>query len=210
MASAPHKTTITRTVNNRTGVTRSTTVTRSGGSTTVTRTTTIGKPKKAGASGKKSASSPAKAAGLVLADTQWITGPNDTGWTMCGPVAVANHLLAVTGTEAPNAAIERLYRAAGGIGDSGVPVDFVLAAAASTGLAGCRLASYEETERIADAGVLLLAVNGVTDLHAAAVTPAGHAVLWGAEFSLADLDARIVAAWSLNWHGLDNSCRLPA
>ena len=45
MASAPHKTTVTRTVNNRTGITRSTTVRQSGGSTTVTRTTTIGKPK---------------------------------------------------------------------------------------------------------------------------------------------------------------------
>ena len=140
---------------------------------------------------------------MVLEATRWITGPNDGGWTMCGPVAVANHLLAVTGTEASNAAIERLYRAAGGSGDSGVPVDLILAAAATSGLAGCRLAAWEETERITDAGVLLLAVNGVTDLHAAAVTPAGLAVLWGAECPLADLDARIVSAWSLTWHGED-------
>ena len=201
MASAPHKTTITRTVNNRTGITRSVTVRRSGGSTVTTRTTTIGKAKKAGSSAKK-ASSPAKAPGTAVA-SRWITGPNDGGWTMCGPVAVANHLLAVTGTEASNAAIERLYRAAGGIGDSGAPLDVILAAAASTGLAGCRLAAYQETERIADAGVLLLAVSGVTDLHAAALTPAGRAVLWGGEFPLADLDARIVAAWSLTWHGTE-------
>ena len=202
MASAPHKTTVTRTINNRTGITRSTTVTQRGGSTVTTRTTTIGKPKRAASSGKKSASAPAKAPGTAVA-SRWITGPNDGGWTMCGPVAVANHLLAVTGTEASNAAIERLYRAAGGIGDSGAPLDVILAAAASTGLAGCRLAAYQETERIADAGVLLLAVNGVTDLHAAALTPAGRAVLWGGEFPLADLDARIVAAWSLTWHGTE-------
>ena len=202
MASAPHRTTVTRTINNRTGITRAVTTTRSGGSTTVTRTTTIGKAKRAASSGKKSASTPAKAPGTAVA-SPWITGPNDGGWTMCGPVAVANHLLAVTGTEASNAAIERLYKAAGGIGDSGAPLDVILAAAASTGLAGCRLAAYQETERIADAGVLLLAVSGVTDLHAAALTRDGHAVLWGAESPLADLDARIVSAWSMTWHGLD-------
>ena len=106
MASAPHKTTVTRTINNRTGVTRSTTVTRSGGSTTTTRTTTIGKPKRAASSGKKAASAPAKAAGEVLEATRWITGPNDGGWTMCGPVAVANHLLAVT--DAPTAVAEAM------------------------------------------------------------------------------------------------------
>ena len=208
MASAPHKTTITRTVNNRTGITRSTSVFQRGGSTTVTRTTTIGKAKKAASSGKKSASSPAKAAGAVLADTRWITGPNDCGWAMCAPVAVANCLLAATGLEAGNGDMERLYRAAGGIGDSGVPLLPVLAAAASTGLAGCRLASYAPALPD-DADLVLLALAGLTGLHAAAVTGEG-AVMWGAAVPLAELDAHVIDAWSLQWHGLETSCLLPA
>lgn len=205
MASVPTHTTTIKTVNNRTGVTTSSTTKVSGGSTTVTRTTTIGKPKSVSSAHKTGTTTkaPAKAAGAVLQDTRWITGPNDTGWTMCGPVAVANHLLAVTGVEASNRDIERLYKAAGAIGDSGAPLEFFLAAATSTGLAGCRLAAYTPAGRVTDAGVLLLAVNGVTDLHAAAVTPTGDAVLWGTAVPLAVLDARVEDAWSLTWHGGD-------
>ena len=198
MASTPSKTVTTKTINHKTGVTKSSTTHTSGGSSTVTNTTTIGKAAKVSSS-KKTASAPAKAAGELLA-ARWITGPNDGGWTMCGPVAIANHLLAVTGVEASNGDIERLYRAAGGIGDSGAPLEFFLAAAAGTGLAGCRLACYGRV-LVPDAGVLLLAIGGVDDLHAAARTRDGRVVLWGDDVELETLDALVLDAWSLTWHG---------
>src|SRR5450755_4375650 len=142
MASAPTKTTVVKTVNNITGVTTAKRTVVSGGSSSTTTTKTIGTkvsaPKKAAAKAKAT-KAPAKAAGTVLeAGTPWIIGPNESGWTMCGPVAVANHLLAVTGVEASNGDIERLYRTAGGIGDTGAPLEFCLAAAHVSGLAGCR------------------------------------------------------------------------
>ncbi len=178
--------------------------------TTKASTTSSSASKSTSTTTAKKATTPAKAPGAVLEDTRWITGPNDGAWTMCGPVAVANHLLAVTGMEASNADIERLYRAAGAIGDSGAPLEFFLAAAMTTELAGCRLASYEPTERImladsmllgADAGVLLLTVAGVPDLHAAALTPDGRVVLWGDEVPLVEADVIAEDAWSLTWHG---------
>ena len=199
MASSPKSvTSTTKTVNNKTGVTKSVSVVRSGGSTTTTRTTTIGTPKKVSSS--SSTSTPSKAAGTILAD-RWITGPNDTGWTMCVPVAIANHLLAVTGVEASDGAIERLYRRAGAIGDSGAPLVSFLSAARSTGLAGCRLAHYEPAT-VSDAGLLLLAIPGLPDLHTAAVAD-GSAIMWGAEVPLAELNATVLDAWSLTWHGED-------
>ena len=203
MASSPKSvTTTTKTVNNRTGVTKSVSTVRSGGSTTTTRTTTIGTPKKVASSGKKTTSTPSKAAGTVLAD-RWITGPNTDGWVMCGAVAVANHLLAVTGVQASNAAIERLYRAAGGLGDSGAPMEFLFAAAASTGLAGCRLASWSPAMRPSDASVALMLLPDIPDAHAAAITRDGCAVMWGGEVPLASLDALVLDAWTLTWHGED-------
>jgi len=199
MASTPKKTTTTtKTVNNKTGITKSSTTTKSGGSTTTTKTTTIGKPASV-STAKKTVATPAKAAGEMLA-ARWITGPNDDGWTMCGPVAIANHLLAATGVEASNADVERLYKAAGAIGDSGAPLEFFLAAAAGTGLAGCRLASYGRV-CLPDAGVLLLAIGGVDDLHAAARTRDGRVVLWGDDVELETLGALVLDAWSLTWHG---------
>lgn len=188
----------TKTVNNRTGVTKSVSTKTSGGSTTVTRTTTIGKAKSAGSTGKKAVSTPAKAAGAVLEDTRWITGPNDTR-DLCGPVALANALLATTGVEAPNGEIERLYKAAGGIGDTGAPVPYLLAEAAASGLAGCRVASYEVLPSLSGAGLILMELNGGFGVHAAAVTPAGAAVMWSAEIPLDGLDAEVFAAWSLTW-----------
>ena len=205
MASAPSKTTIVKTVNNNTGITKSTTTVVSGGSSTVTKATTIGKPKTTSAS--TSVSTPATAAGAVLADVRWIVGPNDTGWTMCGPVAVANHLLSATGIEASNAEMECLYRTAGGIGDSGAPLEFFLAAAHHAGLAGCRLSAYQRAERAEDAGVVLLSVPGLTGAHAAAVVPGGRVVLWGAEVDLAGIDAHVLDAWTLNWHDTEETCR---
>ena len=202
MTSAPTKTVTTTTITGSKKVSISKTT--SGNSTTITKTTTIGTPKKVASSGGSKASGPVKAAG-ALAESRWITGPNDDGWTMCGPVAIANSLLISTGTEATNGDIERLYKAAGGIGDSGAPLESFLAAAAATGLAGCRLASYERTEP-ADADLLLLAVTirlidgPLTELHAAAVSD-GDAIMWGAGVPLGDLNATVLDAWSLTWHG---------
>ena len=150
MASAPSKTTIVKTVNNNTGITKSTTTVVSGGSSTVTKATTIGKPKTTSAS--TSVSTPATAAGAVLADVRWIVGPNDTGWTMCGPVAVANHLLSATGIEASNAEMECLYRTAGGIGDTGAPLEFFLAAAHGGIIPLCRVQLAAADDRIEPRG----------------------------------------------------------
>lgn len=191
----------TRVVNNRTGVTTSTTVSKKGNATTVTRTTTIGKAKPV-TSSKKSAATPAKATGAVLDSARWITGPNDTR-DLCGPVAVANALYAVTGVEASSAAIERMYRAAGGIGDTGVPIPACLAQAGSYGLAGCRLAGWDRTLDLAAAGVALMELPGIPDAHAAAITPGGFAVMWGTEMPLASLGAVILGAWTLTWHGTE-------
>lgn len=195
MTSTPSTTSTVKTVNNKTGVTTSTSTSKSGGSTTTTKTTTIGTPKTTSSS--SSVSTAAKLAREALG-SRWLVGPNDTR-PLCAPVAVANTLLAATGTEASNAAIERLYRAAGGIGDSGAPLASVLAAARRTGLAGCGLKSFRRAG-LDDADVLLLALPGEDSLHCAAF--AGMTVItWGGEIPLKDMDARIIDAWSLTWHG---------
>jgi hypothetical protein len=199
MASAPSKTTTVKTVNNKTGVTTSTSTKVSGGSTTVTKTTTIGQP--AATTSKSTAAKPATLSGAVLGST-WIAGPNESR-QLCVPVAVANALLGATGTEASNAAIERLYASAGGIGATGVPVPSALAAARSDGLAGCRLKAFRRAA-LDDADLLLLAFG--EGLHAAAF--AGMTVItWGAEIPLEDLDAAIIDAWSLTWHGQEEVTR---
>lgn len=201
MASAPTKTTTVKTVNNKTGITTSTSTRTSGNSTTVTKTTTIGTPKTA--STPSSASAPATLAGSVLG-SKWIAGPNDAGWTMCAPVAVANTLFGATGIEAGNRAIERLYKAAGGHGHAGVPVPAALAAARSAGLAGCRLKSWRPAG-LDDADLILLRFRSLPGVHAAAY--AGMTVItWGGEIPLAELDATIIGAWSLAWHGQEEHC----
>lgn len=200
MTSAPSKTTTVKTVNNKTGVTTSTSTKTSGGSTTTTKTTTIGTA--------KTVSSPAAATtaaatlpGAVLG-SKWIAGPNDSR-QLCVPVAVANALLGATGTIASNAAIERLYRASGGIGSTGVTVPSALAAARSEGLAGARLKSFRRAA-LDDADLLLLAFG--EGYHAAAF--AGMTVItWGGEIPLEDMDATIIDAWSLTWHGQEEVTR---
>jgi hypothetical protein len=200
MTSAPSKTTTVKTVNNKTGVTKSTSTVQSGNQTTVTKTTTIGTPKTTTPS--SSVSTPATLPHAALG-SKWIAGPNDGGWTLCAPVAVANALLGATGTEASNAAIERLYKSAGGLGDSGAPIPLVLAAARSDGLAGYRLKAFSRAA-LDDADVLLLELPGEDGTHAAAF--AGMtAITWGGEVPLEDLDARIIDAWSLTWHGQEEA-----
>ena len=199
MASAPSKTTTTKTVNNKTGSTTSSSTRVSGGSTTVTKTTTIGKAPSTTPS--SSVATPAAAPGTALA-SEWIVRPNDDGWTMCAPVAVANSLLAATGIQASNGEIERLYRAAGGIGGTGVPLAAGLEAAALTGLAGCHLDGYWPTDRYACADLLLMFVTGVPGLHAAAYR-GGKVITWGDEIPLDDMDAVVLGAWSLAWHGTE-------
>lgn len=195
MASKPGRTTTVRTVNNKTGVTTASTTRVSGGKTTVTRTTTIGAAKKVAHPARKAAAKPATLPGAALG-SEWITGPNESR-QLCAPVAVANALLGALGTEATDGQIERLYAAAGGIGDTGVPVPSALAAARSDGLAGCRLKAFRWAA-LDDADVLLLAFPG--GFHAAAF--AGMTVIsWGGEIELDALDARIIGAWSLTWHG---------
>lgn len=199
MASAPTKTTTVKTVNNNTGVTTSTSTTSSSSGTTVTKKTTIGTPKTTTAA--SSVSTPAAAPAAALA-AKWITGPNDDGWTMCAPVAVANTLLAATGIAASNAEIERLYRAAGGIGDTGIPLTAGLDAAVLTGLAGCHLDGYWPTDRYACADLLLMFVTGVPGLHVAAYH-GGKVITWGGEIPLDGMDAVVLGAWSLHWHGTE-------
>jgi hypothetical protein len=195
MASAPSKTTTVKTVNNKTGVTTSVSKSTSGGSSTVTKTTTIGTPAKTTTAA--TVSTPATLPGAVLG-SQWIAGPNQGAWTLCAPVAVANTLLGATGLEAGNGEIERLYAAAGGHGDSGVLIPAVLAAVKRDGLAGCRLKSWR-TAALDDADLLWLLLP---DHSTHAVAFAGmQAVTWGTEIPLAELDARILGAWSLTWHG---------
>jgi hypothetical protein len=203
MTSAPSKTTTVKTVNNNTGVTKSVSTSVSGNKTTVTKTTTIGAPKTV-STGAKSVSAPAALARAALG-SRWIAGPNDTR-PVCAPVAVANTLLAATGTEAGNAAIERLYKAAGGIGQHAAPLASVLAAARSDGLAGCRLKTFRRAG-LDDADILLLALpGGGPDLHAAALA-GWNVITWGEEIPLEDLGAAIIDAWSLTWHGQEEAAR---
>ena len=201
MTSAPSTTTTTKTVNNKTGVTTATSVSKSGASTTTTKTTTIGKAAtttSSSATASKSVSTPSTLSGAVLG-SEWIIGPNTDGWTLCAPVAVANALLGATGTVATDAGIERLYARAGGTGDTGVPIVSALAAAQRYGLAGCRLKDFRRAA-LDDADILLLQFPG--GVHSAAF--AGMTVItWGGEVPLEDLDATILGAWSLTWHGTE-------
>jgi len=218
MASKPRKT-VTTTVSRPTagGGTKTVRVSKTtqGGNTTISRTTTITRPKKAakktGNPGSKPApkpkgktpTPPAKYAAPALGGT-WIAGPNDGGrWQQCGPVALANHLLAATGTRAGNGDIERLYAAAGGHGDSGAHLEALLSAAADEGLAGHRLASWGRVaaDEAADGlHLLLLSLGWTPDWHAAPLA-GGELITWGEAVPLGGLPARIEDAWSLTWHG---------
>ena len=136
---------------------------------------------------------------------EWITGPNDV-YPLCGPVAVANDLLAATGVVASNGDIERLYRAAGGHGDSGADMEDLLTAAMAEGLGGYRVAGYRHATA---AGmwplpglVLLLSLDDVPDVwHAAATAPDGRVISWGETTTISEMSASVEDAWSLTWHG---------
>ena len=195
MTSTPSTTNTSKTVNNKTGVTTSTSTTKSGASTTTTQTTTIGKA--ATVSTPSTATSAAATLSAATLGSEWIAGPNDSGWNLCAPVAVANALLGATGTEASSAQIEVLYRRAGGIGDTGVPLVSALTAARMYGLAGERLKGFRRAA-LDDADILLLEWDG--SIHAAAF--AGMTIItWGGEIPLEDIDATIADAFSLTWHG---------
>ena len=198
MASKPSKaSTPTKTVTTTTTVTNAKHVTTR---KTVTTTTTGGSSSSGSRiSSAKKASTPAKYASAALA-SRWIAGPGDER-PLCSVIAVANSLLAALGAEASNAELERLYRAAGGHGDSGAPVPSVLAAVAESGLAGCRLASWRPSARPSPGGVLLLDLDVTPDLHAAAYLGSGTVATWGDAVPLTDLQARIAAAWDLSWRG---------
>jgi hypothetical protein len=197
MTSAPSTTTTSKTANNKTGVTTSASTVTSGKSVTTTKTTTIGKAA-ATTSASSSVSTPSTLPGAVLG-SEWIIGPNTDGWTLCAPVAVANALLGATGTVATDAGIERLYARAGGTGKTGVPLASALAAAQQHGLAGCKLKGFRRAG-LDDADILLLQFPG--GVHSAAF--AGMTVItWGGEVALEDLDATILDAWSLTWHGTE-------
>lgn len=212
MASAPKKvtrTTVSTPVKGGGTKTVTHTVTKQGNNTTTSTKTTVTGPKKASkpkkAVTKKAAAKakkPAKLARPPLGGT-WITGPNES-YPLCGAVAVANSLLAAAGVEASSAAVERLYRAAGGRGDSGTPVPELLAAAGSGGLAGCRLAAWDWADPD-EADLLLLTLAGTADLHAAAVS-GGDVITWGDAVPLDSLGAIVEAAWSLTWHGTEVTC----
>ena len=196
MTSAPSTTTTSKTVNNKTGITTSSSTVKSGASTTVTKTTTIGKP--AATTSSSSVAKPATLPGVVLG-SRWIAGPNTDGWGLCAPVAVANALLGATGTVATDGQVERLHARAGGTRGTGVPVLSALAAAHRYGLAGCRLKSWRPAG-LDDADVLLLQLP--EGIHAAAF--AGMSVItWGGEVPLGEWDGVILGAWSLTWHGTE-------
>jgi hypothetical protein len=201
VTTSPTTTSTTKTVNNKTGVTTSTSTATSSSGTTTTKTTTIGMAKTA--STPTTTSSKASTMSAELLGSKWIAGPNDGGWNLCTPVAVANALLGATGLEATNAQIERLYARAGGTGSSGVPVMSALSAASRYGLAGCRLKGLRRAA-LDDADLILAQFPCEDGLHAAAF--AGMTVItWGGEIPLEDLDARIVGAWSLTWHGTETA-----
>jgi len=201
MTSAPSKTTTVKTVNNKTGITTSTSTSTSGGSTTTTKTTTIGTAKTVSTPStatKATATLPHAALG-----SKWISGPNDGGWALCAPVAVANACLGALGVTASNAAIERLYARAGGSGTSGVSLGSTFGAARQHGLYGCRLKGWRRAA-LDDADIVLL--KFAKGCHAAAF--AGMTVItWGDEIPLAELDATIIDAWSLTWHGQEEVTR---
>lgn len=189
--------------------TKTTTTTKTKTSTTTTTKTTVNAPASASSPSRastpkkattaaKTVSAPAKLAGATLGE-RWITGPGDER-PLCAPVAVGNSLLAVLGVAATDGALERLYKAAGGHGDSGVALEAVLAAAADLGLSGCRLASYRPADPD-DADVLLLSLPWTADMHAAAIAGDGLIATWGESVALDNLSAHIEAAWSLTWHG---------
>jgi hypothetical protein len=172
-----------------------------GGTSTGKRASTTKRTSTGGTTGvRKAATLISKLARSPLAE-RWISGPGDE-YPVCAAVALANSLLAVTGQAAGNGEIERLYRAAGGHGDSGAPVGAVLGAAIRDGLGAHRLRSYRQTTAVPGrGGVLLLDLPGVPDLHAVAVLGDGLIATWGDAVPLHDLDARICGAWSLAWHG---------
>jgi hypothetical protein len=125
-------------------------------------------------------------------------------YPLCGPVAIANDLLAATGVVASNGDIERLYRAAGGHGDSGADMEDLIAAAMAEGLAGYRLAGYQHvytTDGLWPGLVLLLSLEGVPVWHAAATDAGGRVISWGETTTISELSARVEDAWSLTWHG---------
>jgi hypothetical protein len=202
VTTSPTTTSTTKTVNNKTGVTTSTSTATSSAGTTTTKTTTIGTAKTVSTPTSTSTSKASTMSAELLGST-WIAGPNDGGWNLCTPVAVANALLGATGLEATNAQIERLYARAGGTGSSGVPVMAALSAASRYGLAGCRLKGLRRAA-LDDADLILAQFPCEDGLHAAAF--AGMTVItWGGEIPLEDLDATIVGAWALTWHGQETA-----
>lgn len=204
MASTPAKVTTTKTTTTKTpGKTVTSTTTTSAPAqkaNTAKKATTAKKAapaKKTTATAKKT-KAPAKLAGTPLA-AHWLTGIGDER-QVCAPVAVANSLLAVLGVHAGNGDVERLYRAAGGWRDSGVPVEAVLEAAAREGIAGCRLAAWRPLAQPGRGGLLLLSLDITPDLHAVAYLGGGTVATWGDAVPLTDLSAEIEGAWSLTWH----------
>lgn len=163
------------------------------GSTSGTRTL-----KKQAAPAKKKAAAPAKLAGAPLG-TRWLTGIGDER-NVCAATAVGNSLLSVLGIRPSDRDIERLYRAAGGHGDSGVPVEAVLEAAETAGISGCRIASWRPATSPEDASLLLLSLDVTPDLHAVAHLGGSKVATWGDDVPLSDLSAEIIGAWHVAWH----------
>jgi hypothetical protein len=176
-----------------TTTTTTTTVTKGKKVTTVKKVTA---PAKSSSSSSKSTSTPAKLARVSAGE--WICGPNEDR-PLCPPVAVANSLLACTGIRASHGALERLYAAAGGCGDTGVPLAAVLASAAAAGLAGCGLEwepLYGDYTAVPGAVVLL---DLDADLHATAITEDGFAVMWGEPRDVTTLAGTACEAFRLIW-----------
>lgn len=120
----------------------------------------------------------------------WLPGCNDDLDT-CGPVAVANHLLAATGIITPDREILALYEAAGG--DGGASLADVLEAVSADGLAGAKLTCCERMEEAAPG--LVCGVRMRRGYHAVLAHPYGM-ISWGLVMAFAGEPEE---AWALEW-----------
>lgn len=191
MATTPKKTSSSS--DTTTTITKTTTVTKGKKVTTVKKVTA---PAKSSSSSTKSTTKASKLATAPLGE--WVCGPNAER-PLCAPVAVANSLLACTGIRASHAALERLYAASGGCGDTGAPLAAVLAETERSGLAGCGLTwepLHGDYTAVPGAVVLLDLDAG---LHSAAITSDGLAVLWGEPSDVTTLTGTAEEAFRLRW-----------
>jgi hypothetical protein len=124
---------------------------------------------------------------------RWLDGGNP-GWPACAATAVANHLLAWRGITASPAEILALHLAAGGDG-YGAHIEDVLEVAASSGLAGTRIARFWP---VADARIpgLVTGLRLSRGSHTVLSLGGAGCVSWGQLYPLAGVAEE---AWWIEW-----------